>query len=115
MEFSGIEIGGIRYDSNKQSFIIDITINEMERNKVYEAIDSERDYQEEMTKRDDRPDMIDDLHIGDTITAIQYNLNKAQEQWYIGSVPHQEAIKYLRKIAALCVKAGESYGMPKRV
>ncbi len=87
----------------------------MERIEVYYAIDSERDFQDEMTKRSDRPDMIDDLHVGDTITAIRYNLDKATSEWYKGAVPHQNTLEYFRKIASLCVKAGETYGMPKRI
>ena len=58
--------------------------------------------------------MIEDLHVGDTITAIQYNLNIAREEWYKGSVPHQETMEYLRKVAGLIVQAGEKYGMPSR-
>lgn len=86
----------------------------MKRQEVYEAIDSERDFQDALTADVTRPDMIDDLHVGDTISAIEYNLNKAREAWYIDAVPHQESLKYFRKIAALCVKAGEVYGLPKR-
>lgn len=86
----------------------------MERQDVYKVLDSERDYQEKMIADDKRPDMIKDLHVGDTITAIEYNLTKAKEEWYKGSEPHQESIMYLRKVAGLCVQLGEKYGMPRR-
>ena len=86
----------------------------MRREDVYKAIDTEREYQDDMAARSDRPDMIPDLHVGDTLAAIQYNLTKATEAWYKGAVPHQEAMEYLRKIAGLCVQAGENYGMPER-
>jgi hypothetical protein len=86
----------------------------MQREEVYKAIDTEREYQIKMTANPERPDMIEDFHVGDALTAIQYNLNKAVDEWYKGSVPHQDTIKYLRKIAALCVLCGESHGMPKR-
>jgi len=86
----------------------------MTREEVYKVIDTERDFQEKMIADPTRPDMIQDLHVGDTITAIQYNLNKALEAWYKGSVPHQYTMEFLRKIAALCVQAGETYGMPQR-
>ena len=75
----------------------------MKRNFVYEAIDSERDYQEKMTANPERPDMIEDFHIGDTLSAIQYNLDNARREWYRGAVPHTEAIEFLRKIAASAV------------
>lgn len=86
----------------------------MKREDVYKSIDSERDFQDKLTADQSRPDMIADLHVGDTLTAIQYNLNKAVDAWYVGAVPHQESLKYLRKIAALIVKAGETYGLPNR-
>lgn len=86
----------------------------MERREVYKAIDSERDYQNKMIADDNRPDMIQDFHIGDTISAIQHNLNKSLEIWYKGAEPHEEAMVYIRKIAALCVQAGEKNGMSNR-
>ena len=94
--------------------IEDIKQNNMTRQDVYKAIDSERDFQDKLTADSSRPDMIDDLHVGDTITAIEYNLSKARDAWYIGAVPHQNTLKYFRKIAALIVKAGETYGLPSR-
>ena len=87
----------------------------MKRTEVYKAISSERDFQEKMIANPDRPDMIEDLHIGDTLTAIQYNLDEAREAWYKGSVPHQNTMEYLRKVAGLIVQAGENYGIPFRV
>ena len=87
----------------------------MKQEYVFMAIKTERDYQDKMTANPERPDMIDDLHIGDTLAAITYNLNKAHDAWYKGSVPHLDTLEYLRNIAALCVKAGETYGMPARV
>ena len=86
----------------------------MKREDVYKALDSERAYQDEMSQRSDRPDMIEEMHIGDILSAIYYNLGFANAAWYQGSVPHQDAMQYLRKIGALCVKAGETYGMKDR-
>ena len=86
----------------------------MERADVYKAIDSERDFQEEMTRNSLRPDIIIDFHVGDALSAIEYNLDKARDAWYKDAVPHTDALKYLRKIAALCVKMGEAYGMEPR-
>jgi hypothetical protein len=86
----------------------------MKREDVYKAIDTERDFQIDMTAREDRPDMIQDLHIGDTISAIQHNLEKARSEWYSGSEPHQASMEYIRKIAGLCVQLGEKYDMPNR-
>jgi hypothetical protein len=84
------------------------------RQDVYVAIDSERDYQDRMTADISRPDMISDLHLGDTLSAIQHNLTLATTEWYQGSEPHPRAMNFLRKIAGLCVQAGEKHGMPYR-
>jgi len=86
----------------------------VKREEVYKAIDSERSFQDSLIADPTRPDMISDLHVGDTISAIEYNIRKAQDAWYIGAAPHTEAMKYLRKISALCVQAGERYDMPYR-
>jgi len=86
----------------------------MKREDVYKALDSERDYQDEMSKSVFRPDMIEDMHIGDILSAIEHNLTLARAAWYKGFVPHPEAMTFLRKIGGLCVKAGESYGMSSR-
>jgi hypothetical protein len=86
----------------------------MERTEVYKAIDSERDYQDQMTANPDRPDMIEDFHVGDGLTAIKYNLDKAVDAWYVGAVPHQDTMKYLRKIAGIITKLGEVHGLPPR-
>lgn len=84
------------------------------RQAVYAAIDSERAYQDKLTDDSSRPDMIEDFHVGDALTAIRINLAKAEEAWYKGSVPHHASIEFLRKIAGICVKVGETYGMPSR-
>lgn len=86
----------------------------MERKDVYKAFDTERDFQDRMTAREDRPDMIDELHVGDALTAIRVNLQKAESAWYSGSVPHEETTEYLRKIAGIITKIGETYGIPER-
>ncbi len=86
----------------------------MDRLEIYKVIDGERNYQNSMIIDPDRPDMIEDLHLGDTLTAIQFNLDKARQEWYIGSVPHEKSMQYLRKIAGLIVQIAEKNGLPKR-
>lgn len=87
---------------------------QLSRTAVFSVIDSERDYQEKMGDRETRPDMVETLSVGDTLSAIRYNLNKAEENWYHGSAPHEGAMDFLRKIAGLTVQAGENFGMPLR-
>lgn len=84
------------------------------QNQVIDAIIGERRYQDEMVDNTNRPDMIEDLHVGDIISAMEYNLSLARAAWYQGCAPHEGAMEYIRKICALGVQAGEKYGMPYR-
>jgi len=83
-------------------------------NKAVEAVRGERKFQLSLSKSDHFPNMVKKLSVGDTITAIDLNLMKAKAAWYIGSNDHPDAMKYLRKIAALCIQAGENYNFPER-
>lgn len=86
----------------------------MERSEVYKILDGERDYQDRATADPSRPDMIEDFHVGDALTAMRVLLRKAEDFWYIGAEPHQEAMAFIRKIGGICVKLGEEHGMPER-
>ena len=86
----------------------------MKREDVYKAIDSERNFQDRNIKAVDRPDTIPDLHLGDTIAAIQYNLDKARDAWYNNAKPHKESMGFLRKVCGLAVQIAEKQGMPER-
>jgi len=68
-----------------------------------------------MSKNKYRPDIIKDFHLGDALSAIQHNLNKAHETWYKGSDPHTNTMELFRKISALCVAQMEKYGVDKRI
>lgn len=85
--------------------------------KVYNAIAGEREFQNIMTMKSDRPDMVEDFDIGKALSAIRVNLRKAEDAWYIDSEEnnYQNTMEYLRKVAAICVSQGERYGMPERV
>jgi hypothetical protein len=86
----------------------------MTREQVYKAIDTEREYQRSLVNDPGRPDIRWDMHIGDHLTAIQYNLQQAINAWYKDSGSYPATMEYLRKIAGLCVQAGEIFGMPDR-
>lgn len=85
----------------------------MERKKVFEIIDAEREHQ---LKFEDTKGshIVSSLNMGGILTAIQHNLTKAQAEWYVEKEPYTKTSDLLRKIAALCVKAGEDYGMSER-
>lgn len=86
----------------------------MSREEVFGVLSNERDFQNQAVRDPSRPDMIEDFHVGDGLTAINYNLRKAEEAWYKGAVPHTEAMDYLRKVAGIIVQLGERYGIPER-
>ncbi len=83
--------------------------------EVLETVIGELEYQDTMTKNVERTDIIEDVHLGDALSIIQYNLDLARKFWYKNSKPHPKSMDYLRKIAATCVKMGVINGMPKRM
>lgn len=89
-------------------------MKKLHQQEVFDVIKGEREYQDRMVKKNSRPDMVEDLHVGDVLTAIRYNLTKAEEAWYKGSKPHTEAMHFVRKICGLGVQIGEELGMPTR-
>ncbi len=86
----------------------------MKREKVFEIINAEREHQL-MFEDTENSHIVSSLNMGGILTAIQHNLTKAQADWYSEKEPYQKTSDLLRKIAALCVKAGEDYGMTERL
>lgn len=86
----------------------------MNRKQVYKALDSERDYQDAMTASDDRPDMVDNMSLGDMLLAMEFCLGQARTAWYYGLNNHEDTMEFVRKVGGLAVKAGEQVGMPQR-
>ena len=85
----------------------------MERLNVYEAIDTERDYQE-INKNNAESHIVEDFPLSSALEAIRYNVDKANNAWYSEQAPYPESMEYVRKIAAICVQMGEKYEMPWR-
>ena len=81
---------------------------------AFDAVSSERVYQDVMTASAERPDMVDDLRMGDYLTAIDVNLQRAKDSWYSSYEPFPITMEFVRKIGALAVKAGEQFAMPFR-
>ena len=87
----------------------------MDRKEVYQAIDSERDYQDGCIKAGDTHVVgVESFPLGCALTAIEVKLKEAKDLWYRTRAPHPQAMEELRKIAAICVQAGELSGMPSR-
>ena len=82
--------------------------------KVFEVIGTELNYV--AYKEDEGQDhIVRDFPLSAGLQAIEHNLGKAKTSWYEGKAPHPEAMTYLRKIAAICVKMGIKYEMPRRI
>jgi putative heme iron utilization protein len=85
----------------------------MKREEVYQAIDSERVFQD-ACKAVDNSHVVEDFPLGSALTAIQVKLEYARGLWYSSLAPHKDAMAELRKIAAICVQMGEQNEMPTR-
>lgn len=91
----------------------------MKRLDVYKAIDSERDYQNEIwagTKSSGQPSKVPDAmerSIDEYALYIARYTSKLIEVCTTSDYPDKK-MEIFRKIAALCVACGESHEMPPR-
>lgn len=85
----------------------------MERKKVYELIEEELNYISKKEK-ETTSHIVEDFTLASAMEAIRFNLYKANSSWYKGKQPYEESMEYFRKIASICIKMGEKYGLPKR-
>ena len=83
----------------------------MKRQEVYEAINSERDYQDKKWGVTDDPNY-ESYEPSQFLIDIEIHLNKAKQANY--NVNKNGVMNELRKIGALAVKCGEVHNMPKR-
>ena len=86
----------------------------MDTQNILEIIVDERNYQDKEAANPSRPDIKDEMAMGEILLAIEYNMAQARTAWYPASAPYGTVTNYLRKVAALCVKAGEQFGMTER-
>lgn len=82
--------------------------------QVIKTLMQERDYQDSMEDKAGSH-VTSALNMGGIISAIQHNLNQATSAWYSELIPYPKTTDFLRKIGGLCIKAGQMYGMTKRV
>ena len=85
----------------------------MKRNEVIAIIENERNYQE-ANKGKDESHIVEDFPLSAGLEAIRYNMEKANQSWYVEKAPYPNAMSYLRKVAAICIQMGEKYGMTPR-
>ena len=80
------------------------------RERVYQAIDGERNYQEEHVPLDGRI-----LSVGDEILLLESYLQKARDAWTTDfDNPELTALEMLRKVAGVAVRCLEHHGAPER-
>jgi len=87
----------------------------MERNDVYQKIDTERDYQDlRWSPRRDKNNTPDEQKPpAEWLNYIEYHLSKAKEQVYL--LEDENALAEIRKVAALAVRCLEIHGCPERI
>lgn len=83
------------------------------RSEVYAAIDSERDYQDDMQVGPDGRTDGRQKSVGDYLTLVRVYSQKADEA-YSGSPGDEAALHVIRKIAGIAVQAMEVHGAPRR-
>lgn len=85
------------------------SIPKMNRLQVYDAIDTEREYQNEKWG-----DVGKHPHeVGGWLTIIRSLLFSAERAW-ASAASDDEALNELRQLAAVAVACGEQHGMPSR-
>jgi hypothetical protein len=83
------------------------------RYHVYEAVDSERNYQDKMWS-ENAPADPRALSIGEDILLIEEYCAKARLAWSKEMRPELTALEEIRKIAGIAVRCMENHGAPKR-
>lgn len=80
------------------------------RQEVYEAIDTERDYQDRLgaNRTDGRQQTV-----GEYLTMMRHYMNKADEAW-TNNPGDAAALEVIRKIGGIAVRCMEDWGAPKR-
>lgn len=86
----------------------------IDRKEVYEAVDSERDYQEERWGSQDGPDAGTNGHTVDEFAL--YMLSYSQDLAKLAATTRGDGPKldFVRKVTALGVACMEQHGAPKR-
>jgi hypothetical protein len=77
------------------------------RGDVYVAINSEREYQEQLSRND-----VTDQRPLEQLALIEHVILEAKAKWY--TEPGLFDMNYMRKIAAIAVRCMEQHGAPLR-
>lgn len=92
-----------------------INSNKMERQKVYECLDTERQYQDlRWTPRREKNNTPDESKApAEWLNYIEFHMNEAKREIYM--LNEEAALGHIRKISALGVRCLEIHGCPERV
>jgi hypothetical protein len=80
------------------------------RQEVYEAINTERDYQDGLWKQTPEHQ----TSIGETVLLIEEYTARARLEWTGEPAPETQTLHIIRKIAGIAVRCMEQHGAPKR-
>jgi hypothetical protein len=86
----------------------------MKRAEVYEIIDTERDYQDNVVDADPSRRCLPEHSVGDFLTMLRYYTNLTDVAWSTNAGT-DKVLDNVRKIAGICVKCMEKHGAPPRV
>ena len=81
------------------------------REEVFEAINSERDYQDSLWSEEGNSNP---LLLGEFLVLLDVYIRKAQEEWTVEPKPEINSLNTIRKIAGIAVNCMEQNGAPKR-
>ena len=84
------------------------------RSVVYQAIDSERDYQDRLWPQDGSTGFPNPLTIGEQILLAEAYIAQARLVWAKEKKPEMLALNIIRKVAGICVNCMEQHGAPFR-
>lgn len=87
------------------------SITKMERTKVYDIIDGERNYQNGLNPGWNHKGK---AGVGEEILLMEEYLNQARELWTKSYGDNMPALNKIRSVAALCVRCMENHGCPQR-
>jgi len=84
------------------------------RQEAYDAIDSERSYQDSIWQDQGHPEQPNPLTVGEFILMLEKYTEFARTCWVNEPKPEIETLKIIRKIAAIAVNCMEQNGVLKR-
>jgi len=82
----------------------------MERSRVYELIDGERDYQKRVWPRGEARTFT----VGNEVLLLEEYLTRARSTWSREVLPEQMTLAVVRKIAAIAVRCLEHHDADPR-